>query len=77
MTDDGLTFRASIRTGGGTIVYRETANRAEVLDWIRTHAAAGGLLIGVGMEATGTAIPPMLLALAFGQQQLDTSKGEH
>jgi hypothetical protein len=67
MTDDGLTFRASIRAADGTEVYRETPHRAELLEWVRAHTAAGGLLIAVGMDATGQAVPAMLLALAFGE----------
>lgn len=71
MTDQGLTFYASVIAANGARLNRETDNRAELLEWLGRHAAPGaGTIDRVGMAAEGPAIAGMLTAIEFGRRRM-------
>ena len=74
MTDDGLTFTATIMTDRGDTLHRETPNRRELLEWLAAHGAEG-TITRVGMEATGPEpVAAMLRALVAGQVLMDARR---
>jgi hypothetical protein len=63
--DAGLRFFATIQKSSGETLNRETDDRLELLTWLDTHAVSGDALT-VSMEATGSAVPNMIMALRLG-----------
>jgi len=70
MTDDGLTFFATIETPDGEQLHRETPNRLELIAWIAQHATRGRVVKVATEATTDDAIRNTLAALVFGAQQM-------